>query len=311
MEFSGRLVQSLLDREVTADLRETVCAGLVHSATLRELDYVFSHMLIRDVAYDLLLRECRRKLHGQVAGILEDMDFPAAVLAYHYELTEDWVPALRQNLIAGRRAKDEYRNQQALAHADKAAEIAGRLDVREESRSEALLLQADVLDVIGRLDGAMDAYRAVADLAADTDHWVKAMQSIAQIHFVRGEFDQSLKIVKQAENGLLESGAILPRCAVKFAGFRARVETVQGDVESGMKQAQEAVETATSMPESEAERPRLLGYACNILATVYWALSDMETSGDYYRKALELAKQTGMRRNAAVTLGNIGLVLEG
>ncbi|MGM0626558.1 MAG: tetratricopeptide repeat protein [Candidatus Fermentibacterota bacterium] len=311
MEFSGRLVQSLLEREVTADLRETVAAGLVYSATLRELEYVFSHMLIRDVAYDSLLRERRRKLHGQVAAILESMDSPAAVLAYHYELAEDWDPALRQNLRAGRRAKDEYRNRQALAHAERAAEIADRLGGREESLSEALRLKADVLDVVGRLDGAMDTYRAVADLGANTDHWVNAMQSIAQIHFVRGKFDESLQIVKQAENGLLESGSILPRYAVKFAGFRAWVKTVQGDVEAGMKHARKAVETALSIPESEPARPRLLGYAYNTLATVYWALSDMETSGDYYRKALELAKQMGMRRDAAVTLGNIGLVLEG
>ncbi len=311
MEFSGRLVQLLLDRQVAADLRETVSAGLVYSATMRELEYVFSHMLIRDVAYDSLLRERRRKLHGQVAGILQDMSAPAAVLAYHYELAEDWDLALRQNLSAGERARDEFRNQQALSHAERAAEIAGRLKGREESLSNALHLKAEILDLMGQLDQAMETYQTVVDLRASTEHWVKAMQSIAQVHFVRGEFDQSLNIVKQTEDGLLESGSILPKFAVKFAGFRAWVESVQGDLDSGMKHAEEAVETVRSMPESEPARLRLLGYAYNTLATVYWAKSDMETSGEYYRRALEIAEQMGMRRDAAVTLGNIGLVMEG
>jgi class 3 adenylate cyclase/tetratricopeptide (TPR) repeat protein len=310
MEFSGGLVRSLLDREVTTDLRETVSAGLVYSAALRELEYVFSHMLIRDVAYDSLLRQRRRELHGRVAGLLEDMDAPSAVLAYHYELAGAWERALTHGLAAGERAKEEYRNRQAIDHYRKAAETAQRLDDSKDLLARAWLGEASVLDTLGRYGEALEAYERVVDLDPSPDDYGTAMQAIAQIHFVRGDIEGALGIVDRAQRELEGAGDMLPRFSVRFDCFRSWAESVQGDLEPAMDHAQAGLAAALSIPESDPRRGRTLGYAYNTLATVYWARGDMKAAGENYRKALQLAEDIGSRRDAAVTLGNIGLVMQ-
>ena len=71
--------------------------------------YAFNHMLIRDVAYSMLLRDRRRELHQRVAEVLrgrcmQQGDAGPELLAHHYALAGLIEPAVRYWLIAGRRA---------------------------------------------------------------------------------------------------------------------------------------------------------------------------------------------------------------
>ena len=66
-------------------------------------------MLIRDVAYSMLLRDRRRQLHQRVAEVLrgrckEQGDAALELLAHHYALAGPIEPAVRYWLLAGRRA---------------------------------------------------------------------------------------------------------------------------------------------------------------------------------------------------------------
>jgi predicted ATPase len=75
----------------------------------RPESYAFNHMLIRDVAYSMLLRDSRRQLHQRVAEVLrghwmEQGDAAPELLAHHYALAGLIEPAVRYWLIAGRRA---------------------------------------------------------------------------------------------------------------------------------------------------------------------------------------------------------------
>jgi class 3 adenylate cyclase len=96
--------QPLLD--ALAKLSE---ARLMCRSSSASESYAFNHMLIRDVAYSMLLRDRRRQLHQQVAEVLrgrcmEQGDAAPELLAHHYALAGLTEPAVRYWLLAGRRA---------------------------------------------------------------------------------------------------------------------------------------------------------------------------------------------------------------
>ena len=310
MEFPADLVASVVGRSAREEMGESVSAGLLFAAALKELEYIFSHMLIRDVAYDSMLREKRRALHHQVAELLERQSAPAAILAHHYQLAEDWNRALQHMLSAGDRASEEYRNQQAISHFRRAAEIAAELDGLQVGLSRARLSEGAVLDTLGRYDQALQAYEEVVELKAVAEDWGRAMQGKAQIHFVRGEFEKALGIMDQAEAGLEGRAELEDLFTVRFAAFRAWVQAVKGDLKPAMENATAALAAAEALEEDNPKKSNLLGYACNTLATVHWAMNEMDKAADLYRRALGIAQAMGSRREAAVTIGNIGLVLE-
>ena len=70
--------------------------------------YVFRHILIRDTAYSMLLRDRRRHLHELVAEVLSRWRSRTGVapelLAYHYTMAGLIEPAIRYWLLAGRQA---------------------------------------------------------------------------------------------------------------------------------------------------------------------------------------------------------------
>ena len=79
--------------------------GLIRLATLDpELAYLFRHELVKDTAYDSLLKQERRELHRLVGNALEDL-YPdrgdlAAVLAMHFENAGDTEHAITYLMIA-------------------------------------------------------------------------------------------------------------------------------------------------------------------------------------------------------------------
>lgn len=72
-------------------------------------DSAFTHTLVREVAYESLLRKRRRHLHQRAARAIEQV-FPdrleerAGVLAYHYTRAEVWEQARRYLVLAGERS---------------------------------------------------------------------------------------------------------------------------------------------------------------------------------------------------------------
>lgn len=82
--------------------------------------YVFRHALIQDAAYDSLLRERRRELHGRVAAALTaaggDSGERAAEIATHLQRSGQDIEAAHAFTKAGDRARHLFANQEALTY---------------------------------------------------------------------------------------------------------------------------------------------------------------------------------------------------
>jgi predicted ATPase len=121
-EFSYGLLQAvhpIPEEELQEAIRSATDAELVYVRGIPpDAAYQFKHALIRDAAYEALLRSRRKELHSRVAEVLVEQ-FPdkvtsaPEVLAHHYTeagLIEQAIPYWQQ---AGRKAIERSANTEA------------------------------------------------------------------------------------------------------------------------------------------------------------------------------------------------------
>jgi tetratricopeptide (TPR) repeat protein len=116
-----RAVSSKDERELREDLTELTAAGLVfHRRSARDETYVFRHALLRDAAYESLVRVARQPLHRRVATVLRER-FPDVeqnrpeILAHHFERGSQIDAAVDYWHRAGSRALHRAAHQEAFA----------------------------------------------------------------------------------------------------------------------------------------------------------------------------------------------------
>jgi len=150
-EFSHELlsgVSGASDEGLEDALAQLAEAELVfRRGTPPQAIYTFKHALVRDAAYESLLKSKRRELHGRIAQTLEH-SFPERaeaepeLLAYH--LTEAGLaePAIAYWRKAGLRAIERSANVEAVAHLMKGLELFSALSDSSERPQDELSLQA-------------------------------------------------------------------------------------------------------------------------------------------------------------------------
>ena len=149
-EFSYELLRAispLNETKLTGALTRLVDAELLDQHLLSpQSSYTFRHALIRDAAYESLLRSKRRQYHRKVAEVLQE-HFPAIaeaqpeLLASHFTeagLTEQAVAYWQR---AGQRALQRSANQEAIRHLTKGLELLRLLPESPEHLQQELMLQ--------------------------------------------------------------------------------------------------------------------------------------------------------------------------
>ena len=114
-------------------LRQLNLSGLVERSGLAPASsYLFKHALIRDAAYESLLKRERQELHGRIASVLRDR-FPQTsaaepeLLAYHLTEAGAIAEALPLWAEAGRRAASRAAYVEAVEHLRTARSLLQRL----------------------------------------------------------------------------------------------------------------------------------------------------------------------------------------
>ncbi|MGH2669366.1 MAG: ATP-binding protein, partial [bacterium] len=134
-EFGLRLLRQISDiqeriEESLTDLKSL--EFIYEKALFPDLEYVFKHALVQDVAYGSLLKPRRRALHELVAGAIEELyadrlEDHAAELAHHYGQGEVWPKAFEYARQAGERARAIFANREAIHHYTQALEAAAKM----------------------------------------------------------------------------------------------------------------------------------------------------------------------------------------
>ena len=153
--LQGSELQSALDRLTDSEL--VYRRGMPSLAT-----YIFKHALVRDAAYNMLLRNRREELHTAIAQALEE-GFPGIVesepelLAYHYGQAErnptNVVKALKYLSVARERARSRSALGEAVSHIERALQLIVTLPEDQNRKPQQLELQIALVGTLQQQRG--------------------------------------------------------------------------------------------------------------------------------------------------------------
>ena len=287
-----------------------------------DTEYQFESSLLRDVAYERLLRRVRRRAHADIAAWLSQTTGMhhgdiSPLLGYHYEEGGELAVAFRHYRDAGRRAMSVFANEEAVRYLRKAIAVSAKAG--EEGRGLALAaLHEDLGDVLLHTSRHGEARRELlAALAASGSSLTLRKRAdlhrkIGKTYYLAQELDLGLKMLK----GALEAAGKAPS-PVAMA-IRAEIGWVQyllGDHAEAEAQLQQGIELADQVvrpsdPEHAQERLEWVRSLANLhssLGTVRLARGDRGGAVDLYAKARDLFAGAGLRTNAAACDMNIGV----
>ena len=290
----------------------------------------FHHALVQDVAYSRLLRRHRRDLHHRVADVAEELygagDDVIELLARHLYLAEAGDKAVSYLVRAGDRAKRLFANAEAIIHFERAAELS--------SSTEITLQLADLYEVVGAYDRALDAYEHVRAATGD----VRAWRGLAATHRKRGEYLQAFQTINDAftseslrgvdvlplwlesawslsVSGRLDEAVDVVQAALATADGRrdlvvgdlllqlAHAETLRGNRDEAIAQTRSAEEVFAA-----ADDARGLARTMRIRGNAEARAGRLDAAAATLRRGLELAERTGNVEEIGGCLINLGIV---
>jgi class 3 adenylate cyclase/tetratricopeptide (TPR) repeat protein len=186
-DIQGRLEDSL------ADLR--ALEFIYEKALFPDLEYVFKHALVQDVAYGSLLKPRRRALHGLVGRAIEELyadrlDDHVGELAHHFAQGEEWPKAFHYARRAADRAREIFANREAIHFYTQALDAAARVNPPPGDADLMAIHEArgGVWHLVSSFDQAVADFEAMQQAAARLGDRVKegeALCSQAGAHWWR------------------------------------------------------------------------------------------------------------------------------
>lgn len=132
---------------------------------LPNLQYIFKHVITRDVAYNLMLFTQRRDLHRALAELIErkraeDIDQFLPLLAHHWTMADDKPKAIAYLMRAAKQALDNYANPEVLSFLSEAErlESEGGLNPSRDTSAQRAHTRAEALLRLGRHEDALREY---------------------------------------------------------------------------------------------------------------------------------------------------------
>jgi class 3 adenylate cyclase/tetratricopeptide (TPR) repeat protein len=172
-EFTRRILEqiSTFKEQLSQSLENLKMLELIQQIrVVPEMEYMFKHVITREVSYETLLHQQRKELHGLVGQAIEDLyqdriEEQVDILHHHFKRAENWSKAVKYGRLAANRAYRLSQFQEAVAAFEQTKSCLQHLP-KDRSRQETLL---DIL-----------------------------LEMIWPLHFT-GDQDQAIEICKEAE----------------------------------------------------------------------------------------------------------------
>jgi class 3 adenylate cyclase/tetratricopeptide (TPR) repeat protein len=309
-EFSYDVLQRIAS--LPPDELDSGLAHLEHSEIVQQSDseaprrYMFKHALLRDAAYDSLLKASRRELHGKVAETIESaspdtVNAQPELLAYHYGLAGKAELAVRYWLLGAQRARSRSALLEALAQFQTALEFLQFLPESQERTQTELEVQLSLglccIAVRGYSDDdtrkAFEQARALSAQLGEPQKEMQAMFGLWGHYWMRARHDRALELSHQ----LVNNAEILEDAVAIAVGHRSIGSTLFtfGDLVG----ARDYLERAISLTRGVDIRKSFLSYAVDpriaahlLLGWDLWILGYPDRALEHVLMALEQAKES-------------------
>jgi class 3 adenylate cyclase/tetratricopeptide (TPR) repeat protein len=145
-EFAFRILQAITEtkEELKSHLLNLQGLELIYEKRLfPELEYIFKHALIQEVAYNSLLLKRRKEIHEKIGRAIEEI-YPDRLeefyemLAYHYSRSDNLDKACQYLKLSGNKAMKAYSNLEAFHFYKDAIAILKQKPETEKNKKECL-----------------------------------------------------------------------------------------------------------------------------------------------------------------------------
>lgn len=235
-DFAYKILRSILELgdELRTHLTNLVGLEVLYEKALYpELEYIFKHALTQEVAYESLLKQRRRGIHGRIARTIEELyadrlDKHYELLAHHWELSESPERAIEYLVLAGEKSNRAMSASTAVGFFSRA------LDLIEESKrpqDPSLVLKirmgrARSLHIIGEIESALEDFEQAVRLASELDDKKTVLKCLFEIPYVIYNTTlkdrvphyckQALDLARRLKDTGAEAGAILMQAYYRY-----------------------------------------------------------------------------------------------
>jgi class 3 adenylate cyclase/tetratricopeptide (TPR) repeat protein len=321
-EVSSPLLQAIAELPEAAlyrNLAHLQAAEFLYETRLfPEREFTFKHALTHEVAYNGLLQERRRSLHGRIVEGLEGLyadrlDEQVERLAHHALRGEAWDKALAYCRQAGGRAVARSAYREAVAYCEQALAALAHLPERHETLAQAIDLRFDLrnallpLDEQSRLFDHLRAAEPLAERLGDPQRFGRIVSFLCFSFSIMGEHDRAIAAGQQALALATTSGAFDVQInALTYLGV---AYYAVGDFRQALDVSRRMIAALTE--ELLAERfglpifPGLLsrGYGASCLAE----LGDFAEGAGIGEEAIRLAEAVAQPNSMIIVLYSVGL----
>ncbi len=295
-----------------------------------EMSYLFKYGVIRDVVYNIQLKKVLRELHGEIGKAVEYMhkaniENYYSILAYHFEKAENTEKALYYHEKAGYQAKENYLNDQALYHFDRAAclisvkngitedkwvdkyhsldkkQVKYFIDLNIErfhcyyAFSQNIKLSSVIMEIMYKLSTNL----------GDGYYISHSLINRSQIYANKGEFKKSNSDLNAAIKIQKKLG-LYYFAATSYISL-GKNHMMVGDMKKASEYLNFGLEQA-GLIENEKQKNKIKAKIYGDMGIVYDYSGDMHKALECYNKQLEITERLNLKIEKATALGNIGVV---
>jgi len=276
-EFALRLLSSICEApiDVDASLDTLKRLELIHeSRVVPEREFMFKHAIIQDVAYEGMLVQQRKLIHGEIGRVIEELhadslEEHAPLLAHHYSRSEHLDRAFEYAVKAGDRAVRLHANVQARAFYEQALMIARRLPP-----SSATAVQSEM----------------------------QAILRLAAVSATRQDIDRDLSNLAQAQAKAQESGD--ERMQARLLYWFGRHHYVLGNPETALSRATQSLQIADRIGEDA-----IAALPVNLMGRIHAFRAEFRTAGELLERSVRQMRLLDNKREESTAAGLAGWVL--
>ncbi len=271
-------------------------------------EYLFKHNLLREVAYESLLKRQRRIFHARAAQWLERAtqrsqrtDEFAALIAQHYEQSGENQLAVVWHTRAGRQAAASFANAEAVFSYSRAIDLTPLSDTA--ARYELLLAREKVLDLQGdrqRQASDLESLVILAETSGEEARQAEVALRQANFSFATADFPAAISAAQQAIDKAKVIGAVDQESEGYYLWGRSL------DTQMSGLEALEILEKALQL----ARQAKLRRLEAEILMNIGTHFNDKSKTAqakEYLTSALKIYRQLGNRHGEGKALGNLGV----
>ncbi|MGD8891142.1 MAG: adenylate/guanylate cyclase domain-containing protein, partial [Desulfobacterales bacterium] len=193
-DFAYKILRSImqLGDELRGHLTNLVGVEVLYEKALYpELEYIFKHALTQEVAYESLLKQRRREIHGRIARTIEELyadrlEQHYELLAHHWELSESPDRSIEYLVLAGEKS---FRNQAAHAAVDFYTRVLNQIEKAGKSADPDQIMQirvrlAESLHSMGKIEESYENFQEAMQLARELGDQPKLLEILSEIPFL-------------------------------------------------------------------------------------------------------------------------------